>query len=102
MSAINTADLFLFRSGRGRALSVYLSDVNLHCTLTPPRTIRGSFRFLFLPSLFDVVAAVRPFRVRFGSPAVWGAVGVALHGVVRCSNPDDQMRYAIRQSFCRV
>ena len=81
---------------------MYVSDVSLRRTMTPPRTIRCSFRFLFLPDLYDVVAAVRPVRVRLGLPAVWGAIGVALHGVVGSFNPEYQMRYAMRRRVCQV
>ena len=101
-SAIEAADLFLFISGRGCVSSVYVSDVSLRLSLTPPRTICCSFHFLFFPGLFDVVVAVLPVLVLFVLPDVLVAVGVLLHGVVGCSNHDDHMRYAMRQRVCLV
>ena len=52
--------------------------------------------FAFFPGLSDVVAAELPFLVLFISSALLVAVGVVLHGVFRCSNPDDHMRYVMR------
>ena len=85
-SAVEAADLFLFRSVRGCTWSVYASDVSLCRTLTPPRTIRCSFPFLLFPGLFVVVVAVWPVLVRFVSPALLRAVGVVLEGVVGVLN----------------
>ena len=101
-SAMETVDLFLLRSGRGRARSVYVFEVSLRRILTPPSTICCSFLFLFLPGRFDVLAALPPVRALFGPHVLWGAVRFALHGVLGCSNPDNQMRYAMRRRVCRA
>ena len=82
--------------------SVYVSDVSLRRSLTPPKASCCSLRFLFFPGLFDDVAAVLSFLVLFVLSALLVAVGVVLHGVVGCSNPDDHVRYAMRWRVCRV
>ena len=102
LSTIEAADLFLFISGHGRVWSVYVSDVSLRLSLTPPRTVRCSFHFLFFPGLFDVVVAVLPVLILFVLPILLVVVRVVLHGVVGCSNHDDHMRYAMRRRVCRV
>ena len=79
---MENVDLFLLRSSRGRARSVYMFEVSLHRILTPPSTIRCSFRFLFLPGQSDVFVVVSPVRALFRPPGAWGFVSFALHGVV--------------------
>ena len=102
LSAIEEVDLFLFMRGRGRVWSVYVSDVSLRHSLNPPNASRCSFCFLFFPDLFDTEAAVLSVLVLFVFPALLVAVGVVLHGIFGCSNPDDHMRYAMRWCVCRV
>ena len=81
-SAMETVDLFLLRSGRGRARSVYVLEVSLRRILTAPSTIRCSFRFLFLPGLSDVFVVAPPARALFRPPGAWGFVVFVIHGVV--------------------
>ena len=79
---------------------MYVFDVSLRRSLSPPKASRCSFRLLFFPGLFGAVAAVLLFLVLFVSSALLVAVGVVLHGVVGCSNPDDHTRYAMCWRVC--
>ena len=81
-SAMEAVDLFLLRSCRGRVRSVYVVEVSLRRILTPPSTIRCSFRFLFLLGFSTVLDVAHPARALFRSPGAWGFVEFAIHGVV--------------------
>ena len=67
-STMETVNLFLLRSVQGRARSVYVFEVSLRRILTPPITIRCSFRFLFLPGHSDVFAVTPPACALFRPP----------------------------------
>ena len=79
---MEAVDLFLLRSCRGRVRSVYVVEVSLRRILTPPSTIRCSFRFLFLPCFSAVVGGSHRARALFRPPGAWGFVEFAIHGVV--------------------
>ena len=71
-SAMDVAESFLLRSGRGVECSVNMSDVSLCCTFTPLRTMGCSFLFFFRSFLDPFVSVVvcQLVRVEFGSGAV--------------------------------